>query len=737
MHSLPSATSVALRSEEPQAVRTVSSFLTIFAQRWRVFAGIVLGVLFLVIVFTLLAPRTYTSTVKLIAGNPAGTAPGGGQAAPPTATNLPILNALLAATGVQSAETYAELFQEDPIARSVISDMNLKMTPDGLLSHVKIAPVTNTNILAVAVTWGNRAMSAAVANDIAKVFVNRERDLVSGQATEAIDFLSKQLPSAEAKLRDAESALAQFEAQHHIADVNAQTQSLIQTVAGIDAKVNSVELDRQQAAAQIASISGQLSRMTPTTNGGNTVAPNPVLAQLKAQIAQAQVQLKTAQQQYTDQHPTVIGLKQQISQLQTEIAHQPETIVSGTNTVANPVYQQLSQQMAVARAQESGDAAQLKQLKQQRSRMDPMLASLPTETAQLANLQRQQKLAEAVYTAMQQKYNDAMVTKTTALSDVTITQPADPTSAQVHPDMTINIGVGLLVAILLGFTGVLLVDFFDNSIKDEREVERELALPVLANIPALPSDGRPMTKDVQYMMVESFLQLVTSMRYASDKPLRTIAITSPLKGDGKSTVAINVAKALGELLTAAPGPSDGNGAIVSAREDGPTKVLLIDADLRRPSLHHKLGVLNRPGLSDILVGNSTLAAAVQPTKHPGFDVLSSGTISPNPIKLLQSANFDQLINDAMERYATVLIDAPAMLPVFDAAVLSAKADGTILVVSAGKTDLRATKRALQRLDQVGVRDFIGVVLNRSKSSIEDYMDYISMLPAEAKALKAS
>ena len=498
MHSLPSATSVALRPQESEAIRTVNSFLTIFAQRWRVFVGITLGVLLLVILFTLLAPKTFTSTVKLIAGNPAGTATSGSQpGAGATTTNLPILNALLAATGVQSAETYAELFQEDPIARSVIGDMNLKMTPDALLSHVKIAPVTNTNILAVAVTWGNRAMSAAVANDIAKVFVNRERDLVSGQASEAIDFLSKQLPSAEAKLRDAEAALATFEAQHHIADVNAQTQSMIQTIAGIDAKVNSVELDRQQAAAQIASISGQLSRMTATTSGGNTVAPNPVLAQLKGQLAQAQVQLKTAQQQYTDQHPMVIGLKQQISQLQSEIAHQPETIVSGTNTIANPVYQQMSQQLAIARAQESGDAAQLSQLKQQRSRMDPMLASLPTETAQLANLQRQQKLAEAVYTAMQQKYNDAMVTKTTALSDVTITQPADPSTAQVHPDWKINLGVGLIVAILLGFTGVLFVDFFDNSIKDEREVERELALPVLANIPALPhrrtayDQGRP------------------------------------------------------------------------------------------------------------------------------------------------------------------------------------------------------------------------------------------------------
>lgn len=726
-----------VRLGEPETTHTVRSFLDVFAMRWRIFAGIVVAVLALVLLFTLLVPKTYTTTVKLIAGNPAG------QATQPTSgdanggvTNLPILNALMIATGVQSSETYAELFQEDPIALAVIHDLNLKMSPEQLLSHVKVTPVNNTSILSVAVTWGNRTMSATVANQIAKEFVARERELVAGQAIEAIGFISKQLPAAEARLRQSEAALATFEAHHRIADVNAQTQGLVQAAAAIDAKINQVQLDRQQAQAEIASISGQLGKMSPTASGGQTVAPNPILAQLKQQLATTQVQLHEAQQQYTDQHPTVIGLKQQIAQLQSEINKQPATIVSGSNTVANPVYQQLSQQMAAARAQASGDDAQLGQLQQQRTQLNPQLASLPVETAQLANLQRQQKLAADVYTALQQKYDDAMVTRSTALSDVTITQPADPSNADVRPNLPLNLAIGLLLALILGVTGVLIVDFFDDSIKDERTLERELALPVLAHIPALPDDGRPVTNEAQYMMFESFLQLVTSMRYSSDKALKTIAITSPLKGDGKSTIAINVGRALGELISTnvaadrAHSTENGGHAAVP-------RVLLIDGDLRRPSLHHKLGLLNRPGLSDVLVGTARFADAVQPTKFASLDVLSSGTMSPNPIKLLQSTSFDRLLEEAAERYATILIDAPALLPVFDAAVLSAKADGTILVVSAGKTDMRATKRALQRLEHVGVRDFIGIVMNRSKSPVEDYSDYLGILPHEPAALKAS
>lgn len=740
--ALPSnAPAPAIRLGDPEPPNTVNSFIRTLALRWRLFVGIALGVLGLVLLFTFLVPRSYTSTVKLIAGNPAGeSAAGGANPNNADTTNLPILNALMVASGVQSSETYAELFQEDPIARAVITNLNLHMTPADLLSHVKVAPITNTNILSVAVTWSNRAMAAAVANEIAKVFVARERDLVSSQANEAISFLSTQLPGAESKLQDAETKLSQFEASHHIADVNAQTQAMVQQAANIDAKIDSVELDARQASAQIGSISGQLAKMSPTTNGGQTVAPNPVLAQLRQQLSQAEVQLHTAQQQYTDAHPTVIGLKQQIAQLNNEIAQQPATIVSGTNTIANPVYSQLSQQLAAARAQQSGDQAQLAQLQAQRTRMNPQFAALPADTAQLANLQRAEKLAEAVYTAMQQKYNDAMVTKSTALSDVTITQPADPSDAIVHPDWRLNLAIGAILAVVLGLTSVLVIDFFDDSIKDDREIERELALPVLANIPSLPGEGRPMTSEVQYLMTESFLQLVTSMRYASDKALKTIAITSPLKGDGKSTIAINVGKALGELaaLNATPeGTPSGDGTALAERGAVPARVLLIDGDLRRPSLHQKMGLLHRPGLSDVLVGTATLEEAIQPTKYPGLDVLSSGTISPNPIKLIQSESFDNLIEAASRIYATVLIDAPALLPVFDAAVLAAKADGTILVVSAGHTDKRATRRALQRLDQVGVRDFVGIVMNRAKNSIEEYSDYLSMLPSDNRVAKAS
>ena len=310
--------------------------------------------------------------------------------------------------------------------------------------------------------------------------------------------------------------------------------------------------------------------------------------------------------------------------------------------------------------------------------------------------------------------NDAMVSRTTGISDVTITQPASAALAKKSPHLSMNLIVATIVGVLLGLGIVFLVDWFDGRIRDERDVENELQLPVLASIPQLPSgDGAAaIPASVRNATLESYFQLVLAMRYSSDHPLRSVTVTSPLKGDGKSTVAMNVASAFGEI------------AVSSIEREA--RVLIIDADMRRPSLHKKFEVSNDVGLSDLLIGRASLAQCVKRTDRPGVDVLTSGTHSPNPIKLLQSNRFDALLREARSRYETVIVDAPALVPVFDAAVVAAKTDGTVMILSAGHTDVRSTRKALARLEAVGVNDLIGTVVNRSTTHVDDYSDYFAV-----------
>jgi tyrosine-protein kinase Etk/Wzc len=142
-------------------------------------------------------------------------------------------------------------------------------------------------------------------------------------------------------------------------------------------------------------------------------------------------------------------------------------------------------------------------------------------------------------------------------------------------------------------------------------------------------------------------------------------------------------------------------------------VLLIDADLRLPSIHTKLGIQRRPGLSDVLVGTASFEEAVHPTSHAGLDVVVAGTAVPNAYALLASQAFARFLDEARSRYETVLIDTPACGSVIDAAIVCAQAEGTVYVVASHQTDLAQAERGLARLRAAGVRNVVGAVLNRA------------------------
>src|SRR5579884_154400 len=698
MLSLPAGQTVAPAPTE--TTQQLNGILRTLQRRIRPMLAIFFGFLGLVIVFSLLVPKSYTAETKIIAGNSSAVPSANGDN---VNSELPVLNALLAATGVQSAETYVELFQETPVVGAVMHNLGINMTQHEFLKHVNIKPVTNTSIVSIGVTWNSRKMSARIANEFGSVIVERQRQLVSAQAEDAIAFLSKQLPAAQKAMRDAQLKLANFEATHHIADINAQTQSDIQMLATLDGKIATTQADQQQARAQLGSVQSQLAHTSPTITGGTTVATNPVVQQLDSQLSQVQVQLKTAEQQYTDQHPQVIALKQQEAQLRSEIARQKSTVTASTNTVPNPLYQQLLQQQASYQAQAAADQAQLGVLMRQRNDMNPRLASLPGQAATLADLQRNAQSAQDVYTALQQKFNNANIARDTALSDVTVTQPATANTAKQAPDLVLNILLGILLGLTLAIAGAFVIDYLDGSIKDEREVEEELALPALAQIPLVRMrNGVAALPWVRTLTIESFLQLVTSIKYASDTKLETLVVTSPSQGDGKSTISVNVALAMAELEP---------------------RVLLIDGDLRRASIHTKLHLKNERGLSDVLVGRARLSEVVQKTKYPGLDILTSGTPTPNPIKLLESARMDDMLREATENYRCIIVDTAALSVNLDAAVVSRKVDGTIVVLSAGTTELRQAKGALRRLQQVGVKNILGFVLNRVVPRRSDYGAY--------------
>jgi len=664
-------------------------------------------------IFTLLTPQKYTTAVKLISGGSNSNSP---TATNDAGTNLPVLNALLAATGQQSSETYAELLQQSPVAAEVIRNLGLHMTVTDLLRHLLVRPITNTAILSLSVTWRDPVTSARIANEFASVFVNHERELVGGQADSAITFLQREMPDAEAHMRAAQAALEAYQEQTGIADLPTQTQNALTAAAALESKQQSAESDAHQYAAQLEAVEEALGSTPQTVVGQRNIAANPVSGNLQTQIQTLTLQLSTARKQYTDDYPTVIQLKSQLAEAQRELKEQPATVLASSADIPNPVYQTLSQQAATLQGQIAAANAQAETLASQLAAAQPKIQQLPSESRRIVDLQRAAKSAEGVYLALQQKYQDAVISKTTALSDVSITQPADPAVYILSPNVPFNLFLGFVVGLVLAVSAVFATEFFDDRFRGEEDVRERLGLPVLTMIPRIEA---LVDKDdwLKPLAVEAFYQLVASLRYSSSRPPRTIAFTSAEQGDGKSTIALNTAISMGQMKS---------------------RVLILDADLRRPSMHDKLGMQNEKGLSDVLVGVTSFDEAVRPTEHAGVFAITSGRATPNPVGLLQSGAFDALLKRAMERFDYVIVDCPALRPVVDSVVLGIKTDGTVLVVSSATSEGRTVRSAIDKLRMVGSINLLGVVLNRTQPDRRETSYYLGAgqsmpLPPQSRA----
>ena len=224
--------------------------------RWRLFFAVFVVIVTGVVVATLLTPKTYTTTAKLLIGTSTDPA----HTATDPNTVLPMLNALLAMSGQQSAETYAELIQEPPVAQRVISDLGLRITPKALLADVAVKPVTNTAIMGVSATARTPELSAAIANDFVGVFVKREKLLVGSQADEALGGLQTELPLAEKRMKSAQQLVVAQESKLHIPNADLQKQTLLAQAASIDTKTRG-------RAAREGAIRSEASRCQPTDRG--------------------------------------------------------------------------------------------------------------------------------------------------------------------------------------------------------------------------------------------------------------------------------------------------------------------------------------------------------------------------------------------------------------------------------------------------------------------------------------
>ena len=395
------------------------------------------------------------------------------------------------------------------------------------------------------------------------------------------------------------------------------------------------------------------------------------------------------------------------TQLITVLAENPDPVRAArmANTLIQVFIEQIDQLQASRFASsEQSLQAQLHQVEKQIASLQAEIDQLPLvegDNPRRDQLQTNLALYQQIYSSLLSNYESVRLARLQNTPNVVQVEAARPPTDPVRPRPLLNLALGGVVGLLIAGATAFLIEYLDTTLKTPEDVVRVLDLPVIGfvgEIERLASkDGAGaayVAEKPRSPIAEGFRSLRTNLEFAGvDRPLKTILVTSAGPGEGKTTIAVNL-------------------AIVIAQ--GGKHSVLLDADLRRPSVHQVLAVPNRRGLSDIFRDRITIPEAIQAVtqiwKIQHLAVVTSGGLPPNPAELLASARMGQFLAELRDLADVVVIDSPPFM-VTDASVLAARVDGVLLVVEPGRTQAEAAIALLEQLNRAGAR-VVGVVLNR-------------------------
>jgi capsular exopolysaccharide synthesis family protein len=452
------------------------------------------------------------------------------------------------------------------------------------------------------------------------------------------------------------------------------------------------KLQRQSQLQELRKLKEADPLRVPVLSSGSEMPT--LLSDLRRSYAEEQRRLAELRARYQDTHPQVQQQSSKVEQLLRELGREFEAALSAATLRYSET---LSDEQKVV-----GEVEALKQEGLRISRLEIEYNKLKRDAD---SLQKQ-------YNVVLNRTKETGMVGRLRLRSLRVLDYARLPKVAVSPRLRVAIGLALVLGLLIAISAAFALDALDRTLKSHEDIETHLGLPLLGMLPRFVSAGRgrhPPDLYVAYhprsTVAEACRAIRTNLMFAgTERRLRTILLTSSMAREGKTLSCIS----LGTVLAKAG-----------------ERTLIIDCDLRRPRIARALGLGSTVGLTSVLVGEATLAEAVQPTLVEDLYVLPSGQLPPNPAELLNGSHFRALLAELAEQYDRVLIDSPPAVPVTDPAILSTSVDGVVLVVRHAATHRDAARRAAQHILDVS-GNIIGVILNEIDTAAKGYRSYYGL-----------
>jgi polysaccharide biosynthesis transport protein len=541
-----------------------------------------------------------------------------------------------------------------------------------------VTPIRLSSIINVTYNSRDPQLAATIANAIAENFVQSNLMRRYEAAAYAREFLQNRLNSVRLKLEESERKAVEYAQQQGLIKVRigqgqaASEQSIVANdLASLSEQLALARAQRAQAEAQFRSgTRGSIAAQSLS---------NPALNDLHQQRAELLGQLGKLESDFGPEYPTVVALRSQIAELDRQISREQ-------GRVSSSVGQDLAGRYSQALATERSLQARVDSLKSQ-------LLGEQGRSIKANIIQRDVDTNRALYDALLQRFKEIGVAGGIGTNNISIVDRALAARHPFKPNLLLNMLLGLILGLLLGGVATVVLEHLEDSKLLPRDFQRKLGMPLLGATPKLaaPIDVQASLNEPKSPLSEAYFSILTSLQFSTPHGTpRTLMLTSAQAKEGKSTTSL--ALALGLLRIG-------------------SRVLLIDADMRNPSLHEIFGRPLESGLSNLLTGNGQLKDEIQETGRPNLSLLMAGRIPPNPAELLSGDAIARLIAEAAKQFDHVIVDGPPVLGLADAPLLSRAVEATVLVIEAGRTSAAQARHTVERLFAVRGR-MIGAILTK-------------------------
>jgi capsular exopolysaccharide synthesis family protein len=563
-----------------------------------------------------------------------------------------------------------------PVSSASTRQQRIRKAGDVLLDNFDVAPERLSRLVTIQFTGPDATLSKRIVDSWAANFIRITLERRFEATSYARTFLEQRLTQLRGRIDQSERQLVGYAAEQNIINLPV---GVAQPGTGGAVPQRSLVEDNlatlNQALAQATVERTQAESRLHSSNGDVTEAlENPAINGLRQQRAVANAQYAQMMVQFEPNYPPAVALHTQIQELDQAIA-----------TEEARVRQTLQQTYQAALTREQDLRGQVDQLQNG-------VFDLRRRSIQYNIYQRDVDTSRQLYDALLQRYKEIGVAGGVGVNNISIVDQAEVPEKPSSPSLPLNMAIALLAGLAIGVGGAFALEQIDQGLADPSDVERELGVPLLGTVPKI-IDGDPLEslEDSKSMASEAYLSLMTTLSFATDHGIpRSIAVTSSGPAEGKSISSYALAR-----------------SIARSRR----RIVLVDADMRSPSMHHAFGIANGQGLSNYLAGDDAVDAMIHATAYPGLSIMTAGPQPPSAPELLSSDRLARLVQHLGERFDQVVFDAPPVMGLADALLLGSAVEGMVFVIEAHRTHRGTASFALGRLRSANAQ-IIGAVLTK-------------------------